>query len=111
MEEFTFDGAAVVRSPDGAGAVGAYRFARCVEQRGFGCLKDPLGASGGLLAGIDLDAFAGHGEDGALRGWRSGGVLSGCEGRGGECRGENQRKMDLLHHRFQFTPLRFDEFG
>ena len=48
--------------------MGAYGFAGGVDERGFGGLKDPLRSGGGLLAGVDLDAFAGDGEDGVLRG-------------------------------------------
>ena len=73
MDEFAFDGAAVFGFPDGAGAVGAYGVAGCVDEGGFGGLEDPLWAGGGLLAGVDLDAFAGDGEDWVLRGWRVGG--------------------------------------
>lgn len=111
MEEFAFDGAAVVRFPDGAGAVGAYGFAGCVDEGGFGCLKDPLRSRGGLLAGVDLNAFAGDGEDGVLRGWWSGGVLGEHGGCHGERRGKKQAKIDSMRHRLQFTPIRFDEFG
>jgi hypothetical protein len=98
LEELAFDCAAVVGFPDGTGAVGAYGVAGCVEEFGFGCLQDPLRPCGGLLAGIDLDAFAGRGEDGALRGWRFCRVLSGRSGRE-ECGAENQEDVGSLHDR------------
>jgi hypothetical protein len=98
LEDVAFDCAAIVGFPDGTGAVGAYGFAGCVDEFGFGGLKDPLRSCGGLLAAIDLEAFAGGGEDGALRGWRFCGVLRGCSGCE-ECCTESQEDAGSLHDR------------
>ena len=98
MQDIAFDGAAVTGSPNGACAVCAYEVAGCVDEVGFRGLEDPLRASGGLLAGVDLDAFAGDGEDGVLRGWRLCGILSdrgGCE----EACGESQEEAGSMHDR------------
>jgi hypothetical protein len=98
LENIALDGAAVTRFPNGAGAVSADEAAGCVDEVGFGGLEDPLWTSGGLLAGVDLNAFAGDGEDGVLRGWRFRGVLSdrsGCE----ESCAESQEKAGSLHDR------------
>ncbi len=99
MEELAFDGAAVARFPDGAGAVSAYGVAGCVDERGFGCFKEPLRPRGGLLTGVNLDAFAGDGEDGVLRGWRSGEVLGKRSGRKGKGCGEDRVGTAALHCR------------
>ena len=85
-----------------------------VDQRGLWGLKDPLWACGGLLAGIDLRAFAGNGEDWVLRRrrnrWILFGILRDYVCRQGERPGKEERKMDSLIHRAQSTPLRFCEF-
>ena len=91
----------------------AYEIAGCVGKVGFGCLKDPLRTSGGLLASVDLDAFAGDGEDGVLGGWRLCGILS---DRGGcECCTEDQEELGSLHDRAVYpkdvSPVCSDENG
>ena len=78
--------------------MGTYEAAGCVDEVSFGGLEDPLRASGGLLTGIDLDAFAGDGEDGMLRGWRLGGVLSDRYGCQEGCE-ETQAVVYSLHNR------------
>ena len=103
MEELAFDSAAVVRLPDGPGAVGAYGGAGCIDEGGFRCLKNPLRSRGGLLTGVDLDALAGDDEDGMLRGWRGGGVLGMHSGRKGEGRDEDRIEKAALHCRIVYA--------
>ncbi len=80
--------------------MGAYVVAGGVDERGFGSLKYPLWAGGGLLASIDLNAFTGDGEDGVLRGrWGGGilrGILRGRDSCDGECCGEDEEETGFV---------------
>ena len=84
--------------------MGSYGIARCVEERSFGSLKDPLGCWVRLLTDVDLHAFSGDSEDGVLRGRRLGGVLADCSCCEGESDGEDQGELVSWRHPQQFTP-------
>jgi len=66
LEDLALDGAAVTGFPDGPGSVCSYDLAGGVDERGFGGLEDPLRAGSGLLADVNLHAFAGGRQDGTL---------------------------------------------
>ncbi len=82
--------------------MGANGVAGCVDERGLRGLEGPLWAGGGLPAGVDLNAFAGDGEDGLLGGWRVRGILSDCNGRKSKRRGEDQGEKVSLPHWEEF---------
>jgi hypothetical protein len=98
LEKFSLDGAAVFGFPDWAGTVGACGFTVCVSERGLGRLEDPLRAGGGLLAGVDLHAFAGNCQDDVLGFWGVCGILGGCGGGDGERRDEYQQNRSAVCH-------------
>lgn len=98
LEEFSLHGGAVFGFPDWAGTVGACGFTVRVGERGFWSLENPLLACGGLIAGVDLHAFAGNCQDDVLGCWWISGILGDCGGGDGERGGEDQENTGSLRH-------------